>query len=28
VVIRQLFGGKLAVKGAPAAHPAAPQPAE
>ncbi|TMJ70070.1 MAG: hydrophobe/amphiphile efflux-1 family RND transporter, partial [Alphaproteobacteria bacterium] len=28
VVIRQLFGGKLAVKGAPAGHPAAPQPAE
>jgi multidrug efflux pump subunit AcrB len=28
VVIRQLFGGKLAVKGAPPAHRAAPQPAE
>ena len=28
VVIRQLFGGKLAVKGAPPSHPAAPQPAE
>ena len=28
VVVRQLFGGKLAVKGAPPGHRAAPQPAE